>query len=313
MENQNQTVRVPGDVPQNMRETYIKNFTTATKGSDRLMLFAGDQKIEHLNDDFVGPQASAESANPEHLFKIASQAKIGAFASQLGTISRYGMDYPTIPYIVKLNSKTDIVPTAQRDPLSLALNSIDQVKRFKESSGLDIIGIGYTIYLGSEFESQMLAEAAQIIFEAHQLGMITVIWMYPRGKAVPNERDPHLIAGATGVACCIGTDFVKVNFPKVAETNDPKKRAELFVEAVQAAGATHVICSGGEKMDVEPFLQQLWDQIHISGAKGNATGRNIHERSLSEAIKFCNAIYAITIEDKSVAEALAIYNQSAQA
>jgi fructose-bisphosphate aldolase/6-deoxy-5-ketofructose 1-phosphate synthase len=303
-----QNVHVPGDVPAEMRETYIKNFTTATKGSGRLMLFAGDQKIEHLNDDFVGPQTSPESGDPEHLFKIASQGKIGAFASQLGTLARYGMDYPNVPYIVKLNSKTDLVPTAQRDPLSLALNTMDQVKRFKQSSGLNIIGIGYTIFLGSEYESQMLAEASQAIFEAHQQGMISVIWMYPRGKAVTNERDPHLIAGATGVACCIGTDFVKVNFPKVAETNDPQKRAELFVEAVHAAGTTHVICSGGEKMDIEPFLQQLWDQIHISGAKGNATGRNIHERPLAEALKFCEAIYAITVEDKSVAEALALYN-----
>ncbi len=308
-QNENTQIQIPGDVPGAFHDTYIKNFTTATKGSGRLMLFAGDQKIEHLNDDFVGPQASSESWDPEHLFRIASQAKIGAFASQLGTIARYGMRYQNVPYIVKMNSKTDLVPTAQRDPLSLALNTVEQVVAFKQSSGLDIVGIGYTIFLGSEFESQMLAEASRMIFEAHQQGMLSVVWMYPRGKAVPNERDPHLIAGATGVACCIGTDFVKVNFPKVAETNDPQKRAELFVEAVHAAGTTHVICSGGEKMDVEPFLQQLWDQIHISGAKGNATGRNIHERSLAEAIKMCSAIYAITVEDKSVAEALKAYNE----
>jgi len=223
-------------------------------------------------------------------------------------ITRYGGDYPNIPYLIKLNSKTDIVPTAQRDPLSLAMNTVEQVVRFKESSGLNVIGVGYTLYLGSEFENEMIAELGRIIFEAHQQGLITVVWMYPRGKAVKNERDPHLIAGATGVACSMGTDFVKVNFPKVAETNDPKKRAELFLEATRAAGTTHVICSGGEKMPVQDFLQQLWDQIHIGGAKGNATGRNIHERGLEEAIRFCSAIYAITIEDKSVAEAMHLYN-----
>jgi fructose-bisphosphate aldolase/6-deoxy-5-ketofructose 1-phosphate synthase len=304
-------VHIPADVPAAKRDTYIENFTAATAGSGRMMLFAGDQKIEHLNDDFVGPQASAESADPKHLFEIASKAKITVFASQLGTIARYGGDYPTIPYLVKLNSKTDIVPTTQRDPLSLAMNTVDQVVRFKESSGLNILGVGYTLYLGSEYENEMMAELGRIIFEAHQQGLITLVWMYPRGKAVSNERDPHLIAGAAGVACCIGTDFVKVNFPKVAETSDPKKRAELFLEATRAAGTTHVICSGGEKMPVQDFLQQLWDQIHIGGAKGNATGRNIHERSLEEAIRFCNAIYAITIEDKSVAEAMHIYNDIA--
>lgn len=304
-------VHVPGDVPKAMSAEYVKNFTTVTAGRGRMMLFAGDQKIEHLNDDFTGPDASSESGDPEHLFKIASEAKITAFASQLGTIARYGKDYPDVPYVIKLNSKTNLVKTAQQDPVSLAMHDIEQVMRFKESSSLNVVGIGYTLYLGSEYEYLMIAEVTKLIFEAHQHGLITIVWMYPRGKAVTNERDPHLIAGATGVACCIGTDFVKVNFPKIAETNDPAKRAELFKEAIHAAGTTHVICSGGEKMAVDAFLQQLWDQIHISGARGNATGRNIHERTLEEAKRFCAAIYAITIEDKSVEEAMAIYNAKA--
>lgn len=302
-------IHVPADVPESKNKEYIKNFIYATAGKGRMMLFAGDQKIEHLNDDFVGPQASSESSDPEHLFRIASQGKITVFASQLGMISRYGRKYPKVPYLVKLNSKTNLVKTAQKDPLSLAMFNLEEVARFKETSGLNVIGIGYTIYLGSEYEGEMLEEAAKLIFEAHQQGLITVIWMYPRGKAVSNERDPHLVAGATGVACSIGTDFVKVNFPKVAETSDPAKRAEMFKEAIRAAGTTHVICSGGEKMSVQDFLQQLWDQIHISGASGNATGRNLHERSLEEAIRFSRAIYAITIDDASVDEAVKIYNQ----
>jgi DhnA family fructose-bisphosphate aldolase class Ia len=52
------------------------------------------------------------------------------------------------------------------------------------------------------------------------------------------------------------------------------------------------------------FLQRLHDQIFISGASGNATGRNIHQKSLDEAIKMCNAIYDITVEGKSVDEAM---------
>lgn len=40
---------------------------------------------------------------------------------------------------------------------------------------------------------------------------------------------------------------------------------------------------------------------------GNATGRNIHQKPLDEAVRMCNAIYAITIEDATVEEALMIY------
>ena len=55
------------------------------------------------------------------------------------------------------------------------------------------------------------------------------------------------------------------------------------------------------------FLQTLHDQIHISGAFGNATGRNIHQKSLDEAVRFANAVSALTYDLVSVDEAHAIY------
>ena len=60
-------------------------------------------------------------------------------------------------------------------------------------------------------------------------------------------------------------------------------------------------------MDVEVFLKRLHDQIHVSGASGNATGRNVHQKSLKDAIAMCDAIYAITVENVDVKEALKIY------
>ena len=71
------------------------------------------------------------------------------------------------------------------------------------SNGINVVGIGYTIYIGSEYEHEMMTEAAQFIRQAHEEGMISVVWMYPRGKAVTDEKDPQLISGAAGVAACI--------------------------------------------------------------------------------------------------------------
>ena len=297
-------VIVPLDIPKDSRKTYIANYLEITKESGRLMLFAGDQKIEHLNDDFYGEGIHGDDSDPEHLFRIASQSKIGVFAAQMGLIARYGMDYPDIPYLVKLNSKTNIINTAQTDPISVHLVDVDQVIEFKNNSGLKILAVGYTIYLGSEYEAQMLQDSAQLIYDAHQNGLIAVLWIYPRGKAVTDEKDPHLIAGATGAGACLGSDFVKVNYPK----KQGKESSEIFKEAVKAAGRTKVVCAGGASEDVGKFLQTLHDQIFISGASGNATGRNIHQKSLDEAVRICNAIYAITIEEKSAKEALSIYN-----
>jgi fructose-bisphosphate aldolase / 6-deoxy-5-ketofructose 1-phosphate synthase len=67
-------------------------------------------------------------------------------------------DYPEINYIIKMNGKTDLVKKEQRDPISRQLWSLDQVLEFKKSSGLSIVGVGYTVYLGSEYETEMLTQ-----------------------------------------------------------------------------------------------------------------------------------------------------------
>lgn len=296
-------IMVPLDVPPESRATYVDNYLTITRNTGRLMLFAGDQKVEHLNDDFYGEGIADDAADPEHLFRIASQAEIGTLATQLGLIARYGADYNAVPYLVKLNSRTNLVKTEQMEPFSGQWYEVDQVVDFADYSGLKILGVGYTIYLGSEFEHEMLYQAAQMVHEAHLNGLISVIWAYPRGLAVEDEKDPHLIAGATGVAACLGTDFVKVNYPE----KDGAESKEVFKEAIKAAGRTKVVCAGGSAVPPREFLQQLHDQIFVSGGSGNATGRNIHQKPLDEAVRMANAISAITIRGWSVDEAMDVY------
>jgi DhnA family fructose-bisphosphate aldolase class Ia len=296
-------VMIPLDVPQAFREIYIKNYLSVTRETGRLMLFAGDQKVEHLNGDFYGEDIHPDDSEPEHLFRIAGSARIGVFATQLGLIARYGRDYPDIPYLIKLNSKTNLIKISHADPFSNQWLDIKQVVDFQKNSGLRIPAVGYTIYLGSEYENEMLRQAAQIVLKAHEYGLITVLWIYPRGKAITDEKDPHLIAGATGVAACLGSDFVKVSYSE----KEGSKSKEIFKEAVMAAGRTKVVCAGGSSVDAKSFLQRLHDQIFISGASGNATGRNVHQKSFEQAVSMCNAVYAITVEEKTVEEAMKIY------
>ncbi|MDO8914825.1 MAG: aldolase [Coriobacteriia bacterium] len=297
-------VRVPADVPAAVRDTYIDNYMKATQGTGRLMLFACDQKVEHLNDDFYGEGIAADDAEPEHLFKIGDQGVIGILAGQRGLIAHYAADYPDINYLVKMNSKTHLVPTSQEDPYSPQLYDIQTVLDLRDN-GVNVVGIGYTIYLGSEYEASMMTEAGQLIADAHSIGMLVVLWIYPRGKAVGNEKDAHLIAGAAGAACCLGSDFVKVNPPKGDDTGSS---ADKLKEAAAAAGRTGLVCAGGSTVDADTFLSQLWEQIHVGGATGNATGRNIHQRSLDEAVRLTKAISAITLGDYSVADAVAVFN-----
>ncbi|MHB0887308.1 aldolase [Acidithiobacillus sp.] len=292
----------PIGIPAETRRRLEENYRLATQDKGRLFLMAGDQKVEHLNDDFIGGQVAPDDADPEHLFHIATEAPVGCFATQLGLISRYGMDYKDIPYLIKLNSKTHLVRSEQRDPLSLQWQSMEQVAEFVRYSGLRVVGVGYTIYPGSEYEAAMLMEASRLIFDAHQLGLLAVIWAYPRGKAVgAHEQDAHLIAGAAGLGACLGADFVKVNPPLNVRG---EMAANLLGEAVAAAGRTQVICAGGKETSAEDFLQRLYDQIHTGGTAGCATGRNVHQRTQPEAVRFCQAIHAIVVDNKGVDDAV---------
>jgi class I fructose-bisphosphate aldolase len=137
-------VKVPVDVLPESKDTYIDNYLAATRGTGRLMLFACDQKIEHLNDDFYGEGIDPADNEPEHLFRIGSQGVVGVLAGQRGLIAQYAADYPEINYLVKMNSKTHLVKTTQDDPYSPQLYSVDAVLAMREA-GIKIVALGYTI------------------------------------------------------------------------------------------------------------------------------------------------------------------------
>lgn len=294
-------IEPPADIPEQMHNTYIQHYKKITNNTGRLMLFSADQKIEHLNYDFYGLNIPPEVANPEHIFKIASQGSTGALATHLGLVARYGKRYKNINYLIKLNGKTNLIPLKQSDPLSARLYTVEDVINFKEVSGLAICAVGATVYLGSEYEQEMLEFASQMIYQAHMHGLVSLLWMYPRGKAVSDEDDPLLIAGAAGVANALGSDFVKIKPPK---STGEKNSAQWLKVIVQAAGNTKVICSGGKQKKPKEFLQTLYDQLHIGGTSGNATGRNIFQYDDNRAIAMTHAIAALVFDNKTVEEAL---------
>ena len=163
---------------------------------------------------------------------------------------------------------------------------------FKKNSGLAIRGVGYTVYLGSEHESYMLAQAAQVVFQAHQHGLVAILWIYPRGASVQHEHDAHLIAGAAGVAASLGADFVKVKMPqKTAHLS----REQIMNLIITSAGNTKVLFSGGEKQEPAHFIKEVEEQL-AAGAAGTAVGRNIYEESREKAHEIIQKLHTIIYE-----------------
>jgi len=295
-------IKVPLSVPSDKKSTYRKNYTSLTANTGRLFLIAGDQKVEHLNADFFGPGISPEDATPEHLFKIAAGSHGGVLAAPLGLISRYGADYPKIPYLIKINGKTNL-GTEEKNSAQIWW-PVEEIVKFKKQSGLNIVGIGYTLYLGGQFEAQMLVQAARAIFSAHQSGLTAVLWVYPRGKNI-KEEDIHVISGGAGVAACLDADFVKVKYPY--SLKDKKAIALKFQEVTQAAGRTKVVCVGGRKQSVPEILSALENQLKFGRTSGLAMGRNMHQRPLAEATRLAEAIGKMIFHNASAPEALDVY------
>lgn len=280
-------ILIPADVPTAMHATFINNYTTLTKNTDRILLFAADQKMEHLNQDFVSESLPEGIDNPEHIFNIAHTNYFGAFAAHVGLIARYAPLFPGINYIAKLNGKTNA--SSSPEPYSKQLWSVEDALALEHAS---ICGVGYTIYLGSAFERDMLTEAAQIIADAHRHGLIAILWIYPRGSAIKNDADAALTAGAAGVAASLGADVVKIKCPD----NAP----ESLQAVVRAAGSTKAIVSGGHRQDTTKFLHQVFDWIHTGNVAGAAVGRNIFQHPLTEAKKISAALSDIVYKNTAL-------------
>ena len=220
----------------------------------KFLLLAYDQGLE------IGPtEFNDTNVDPEFIFKLADQGNFTGVIVQKGLAEKYyvGENRET-PLIVKLNGKDKIY---QGEPISLQLCSVGEAIKLGASA------VGYTIYLGSDHEPEMLQEFARIEEEAHNAGLPLIGWMYPRGKAVADPSDPDVTAYAARVGLELGADLVKVHYTGSVES---------FKWVVRSAGETGVLSSGGEFIGDKKTLDLARD-IVAAGAAGLAIGRNVWE------------------------------------
>ena len=276
-------MKIPLTVPSAYKKKYQKNFMQLTHDhpQERCFIFAADQRLEHLYDDFHGTEIPDTVGDPEHIFQIAQEAPISALATHFGLIARYGPDFPNIPYVVKMNGKSNLINPEQQDPYSSLLFSLETV--LASDASINLVGLGYTIYLGSRYESAMLREASLVVEAAHSKGLVAFLWIYPRGNNLLIKKNQYLSAGATGTAVSLGADFVKIAAPPSYE--------ELKA-AVQNGGNTGVICAGGASQEPKQLLINIEKQLE-SGARGCAIGRNIFQKNRKDAINVCINIHKL--------------------
>ncbi len=219
----------------------------------KAFFLAYDQGMEHGPIEF-----NEKNVNPKYIIEIAKKGKYTGVIFQKGIAEKYSSEIKKshVPLIIKLNGKTNL---NKGEPLSRQLCTV------KEAIKLGAKAVGYTIYLGSQYESIMLKEFENIEREAHSLGLPVIAWIYPRGKGIKGKSKKELMAYSARVALEIGADIAKMHFS--GSLQDLKW-------AVKSAGKCKVVIAGGMKENEKIFLKQA-EEIMKSGAIGLAIGRNI--------------------------------------
>ena len=219
----------------------------------KYLFLAYDQGLEHGPTDF-----NSKNVDPNYILQIAKKEKYSAVVFQKGIAEKYNPEIKKnkIPLVVKLNGKTNLV---KGDPISRQLCTVDEAKK------LGSIGVGYTIYIGSKHENEMLSEFENIQREAHSKGMFVIAWIYPRGSGTKGKSEKDLMAYSTRVGLEIGADIIKIQ---------PTGSLENLKWAVKAAGKAKVVAAGGLKKGEKDLLNQVSQYIQ-AGFSGLAIGRNV--------------------------------------
>ncbi len=218
----------------------------------KFFFLAYDQGMEHGPVDF-----NLENINPKYIFDLTKSGLFTGVIVQKGIAEKYykADEYKT-PLIIKLNGKTHFL---NEDPYSPQLTSVEEAIRLRAKA------VGYTVYVGSKNEAKMLKEFSRIIYEAHDLGIPVIGWMYPRGSTV-GEETSDITAYAARVGLEIGADIVKVKY-----TGD----VDSMKWVVACSGVMPVCIAGGNKTNDDDALKEEFEGAISAGCSGGAVGRNI--------------------------------------
>ncbi|MGZ6030082.1 MAG: class I fructose-bisphosphate aldolase [Myxococcaceae bacterium] len=288
----------PSDTPGTKMNLARLLNTGTLAGTGKLVILPVDQGFEHGPARSFAP--NPPGYDPDYHVQLAIEAGCNAYAAPLGFLEAIAGNYAMeIPLILKLNNSDSL---SKLEPASAVTGSV------KDAVRLGCAAVGYTIYPGSGQRNVLLQELREIIEEAKEHSLPSVVWAYVRGAAIPKENETavDLIAYAAQEAAQLGAHVVKVKPPKDAvELAEAKKVYEKYAiptktlpdrirHVVQSCfnGKRIIIFSGGEAKDTPAVLEEIRG-IRDGGGFGSIMGRNAFQRPKDEAIKLLRDVMGI--------------------
>jgi len=169
-----------------------------------------DQGVEHSAGASFAP--NPEYFDPENIVKLAIEGGCNAVASTYGVLGSVARKYAhKIPFLVKFN----------HNELLTYPNTGDETLygNVKQCFDMGAVAVGATIYFGSAESRRQITEVSEMFAEAHELGLVTVLWCYLRNSAFKvkgadgKSTDYHTSADLTGqgnhLGVTIQADIIK--------------------------------------------------------------------------------------------------------
>ena len=142
-------------------------------GTGYVSILPVDQGIEHTAGASFAP--NPDYFDPSNICELAIEGGCNAVATNYGVLGSVARKYAhKIPFILKIN----------HNELLTYPNSFDQIMFTNVDQAFDMgcVGVGATIYWGSENSRRQLQEVSECFSRAHELGMFTVLWCYLRNN-----------------------------------------------------------------------------------------------------------------------------------
>jgi class I fructose-bisphosphate aldolase len=265
----------------------------------KFVILPVDQGFEHGPARSFAPNPAGY--NPHYHFELAIESGCNAYAAPLGSLEAGARTFAgEIPLILKLNNHELL--HSEQDPMPAVTASCEHALR------LGCAAIGFTIYPGSALNSAMYEQIQAISEEAKSVGLVVVIWSYPRGGQLSKEGETAIdvAAYAAQIACQLGAHVVKVKLPSDHIEQDAARKvyqsenipigtlADRVKHVVQSAfdGRRIVIFSGGALKGEDAIYEEA-RAIRDGGGFGSIIGRNAFQRPKAEALAMLKKIMNI--------------------
>ncbi|MFD0824156.1 3-hydroxy-5-phosphonooxypentane-2,4-dione thiolase [Neobacillus sp. M.A.Huq-85] len=164
------------------------------------------------------------------------------------------------------------------------------VTSVKEAIRHNVVGVGVSVFIGSDYETQTVTNLAHVVSDAHDYGL-PVLGITAVGKEL-EKRDARFLALASRVVAEMGADIVKTYY------------CENF-EEVTSKCPVPIVIAGGPKFDTIGEALEITFNAMEQGAVGVDMGRNIWQSDYPLAM--IQAIHSIVHEGFSVKEAVELY------